>query len=408
MIHLPAHAYLIREGDQPTCGYLIERGSVEVLLERLHGDRILAILGPGEIVGEMALVDQAPRTASIRAREDCHLLPITADSLAKRLAAADPVLRLVLGTIIERFRTTLSGVGGLKASNQPGNKKSLIANAAATAELRLEKELEVALREGQIIVHYQPIVRLFDGRLTGFEALARWAHPTLGLVSPATFIPIAEASGLSATLASIALRQVVQALSGLRERATRCCDRVDNLQIAVNICGYDLMNPDFVSGLGAIAADDCRGAEGITLELTETALVESPGEASEALEEARRLGFKIAVDDFGTGYSSLNYIRTLPVDILKIDKSFVQGTTDSATTRSIVASMVHLGKSLGMTVVGEGIETSAQRTLLQTLGCDSGQGHLFGRPLPLDQTLDLISAWRPASEDTPSICAPSE
>ena len=185
MIHLDANTYLLRAGDPPTCGYLIERGSVDVLLERPDGEHVLAVLGPGEIVGEMALLDQAPRTASVRSREECLLLPITADHIAKRLAVADPVLQLVLGTILDRFRATLDSVAGkapARAAPVAAAKQSIV--AAATAELRLQKELKGAFDEGQILVYYQPIVRLSNGRLKGFEALARWAHTTRGLVPP--------------------------------------------------------------------------------------------------------------------------------------------------------------------------------------------------------------------------------
>ncbi len=407
MIHLDANEYLLREGDRPTCGFLIERGRLEVLLERPDGDRILATLGPGEIVGEMALVDQAPRTASVRACEECLVLPITADHITKRLASSDPILRLVLGTILDRYRATLSEIVGRSGGARPFVKRSLTIDSAALAELRVEKELRFALLDDQIRVYYQPITRLADGRLAGFEALARWMHPTRGLVPPTTFVPIAEASGLSADLAIVCLRQVMRDLVGMRARAAARPDHVDEPQIAVNISGHDLTAPDFIEQLSAIATAGAGHIGNVTLELTETALVHSPSEAAEALATARRLGFKIAVDDFGTGYSSLNYIRTLPVDGLKIDKTFVQGASDCATTRSIVASMLQLAESLGLRVVSEGIETAAQHALLQMLGSEFGQGYLYGRPLPLAQTLDLISAWRATSVDMPATYASS-
>lgn len=407
MIHLDANEYLLREGDLPTCGFLIERGRLEVILERPEGDRILATLGPGEIVGEMALVDQAPRTASVRACEECLVLPITADHITKRLAASDPVLRLVLGTILDRYRATLSEIVGRSSNGPAFVKRSLAIDSAALAELRVEKELQFALLDGQIRVYYQPIVRLADGRLAGFEALARWLHPTRGLVPPTTFVPIAEASGLSAELAIVCLRQVMRDLVGMRARAAARPDHVDEPQIAVNISGHDLTMPNFIEHLSAIATNGTGHTGNVTLELTETALVHSPSEASEALAHARRLGFKIAVDDFGTGYSSLNYIRTLPVDGLKIDKTFVQGASDCATTRSIVASMLQLAESLGLKVVSEGIETAAQHALLQMLGSEFGQGYLYGRPLPFDRTLDVIGAWRATRVDVPAIYAAS-
>ncbi len=408
MIQLAANTYLLRAGDPPTCGYLIEQGSMDVLLEGPDGERVLATLGPGELVGEMALIDQAPRTASVRTREACLLLPITAEHITQRLAVADPILQLVLGTILNRFRVTLDSVAGKHSPQDTpikAEKGSIV--AAATAELRLQKELQAAFEENQIHFYYQPIVRLSDGRLTGFEALARWAHPVRGLVPPTVFIPLAEASGLSGQLATICLTQVAHDLTRLKATAARNPQHVETPRVAVNISGYDLKTYDLVRELGDIATSCGHSAENFTLELTETALVLSPSEAAARLEDLRRLGFKIAVDDFGTGYSSLNYIRTLPVDTLKIDKAFVENIADCGTTRSIVISMLRLAQSLRLTVVGEGIETAEERSLLHGLGCEFGQGYLFGRPLPLGQTLDLMMNWRSSGASLPLICAPA-
>ena len=406
MIHLDADTYLIRAGDPPTCGYLIERGSVEVLLDRPDGEHVVAVLGPGEIVGEMALLDGAPRTASVRSRESCLLLPITAENIAKRLAAADPLLQLVLGTVLDRFRSTLTSVAG----NMPSTTDRRGARApaivvAATAELRLGEELDRALEGDQIVVHYQPIVRLSDNRIAGFEALARWAHPARGLVPPSVFIPLAEAAGLSGRLAHVCLTQVMRDLAKMQAIATHRPEHIDPPHVAVNISGHDLKTCDLVRDLSAVVTASGGSPGWITLELTETALVHSPSEAAAKLEDARRFGFKIAVDDFGTGYSSLNYIRTLPVDVLKIDQAFVQSMPECATTHSIVVSMLQLAKTLKLAVVAEGVETAEQHAMLRKLGCDFGQGYLFGRPLPLDQTLALMNTWRSTAGSAPVICA---
>ena len=404
MIRLAAGTYLLRAGAPATCAYLVEQGSVEVLLEQDGGERLLAVLGPGEIVGEMALIDQAPRSASVRSREECLLLPITAETITKRLASADPLLRLVLGTVLDRFRTTLRGTGQASLLSAARDAERHRIAAAAQAELRLQEELMTALADGQIAVHYQPIVRLATGRLVGFEALARWSHPTRGLVPPAMFVPLAEASGLSGLLAQACVRQVASDLAALQQAAARRPEHIEGLHVAVNISGQDLMTFDLVRTLGAAMADGGQPTAAITLELTETALVHSPAEAAEKLREARRLGFRIAVDDFGTGYSSLNYIRMLPVHTLKIHQAFVQSMEECATTRSIVVSMLRLADSLDVAVVGEGVETPEQQALLQTLGCTFGQGYLFGRPLPLPPTLELMEGWRAPAADA-LICA---
>ena len=392
MIRLEANAYLVREGDPSTSAFLIEQGSVEVILERDDGDHILAVLGTGEMVGEMALVDGALRSASVRTREKSCFRPITSDQFSKRLDVADPVLRLVLGTILGRFRSTLNAIGssGVALHCEPIIEESV--RVAAIAELRLEKELQVALAQDQIVMAYQPIVHLASRRLVGFEALARWQHPSRGLIPPSTFIPMAEASGLSAKMAFVCMRVAARDLKVLQAQAARSPNHVETLKIAVNVSGHDLAVPDFVRDLGAIVAEEGQTPDRFTIELTETALVHTPSAAS-ALTLARSLGFKVAVDDFGTGHASFAYVRTLPVDVLKIDRSFVQDMASCAITYSIVRSMLQLSGSLGLAVVAEGIETAADLEALEGLGCELGQGFLFGRPLQLEKTLDLVAHW---------------
>lgn len=401
MIDLQTGAYLVRQGDAPTGAYLIESGTVEVLTSTDDGERLLAVLGAGEIIGEMALVDRAPRTASVRAREACVLMPIAAESLEKRLAGADPVLRLVLDTILGRYRALL----GVDDAYAMLPRRAGALREQACAELRLEEEFAAAVLAGQIHVYYQPIVSLTDHRLTGFEALARWIHPVRGLIPPSIFVPIAEASGSSTALTHACLSRVIDDLPKLRKRAVGRGGHVDDLHISINISGHDLMVPGFIRAMAARALAAGTAPSSLTLELTETVLVHNPSEAAAALQEARTLGFRVAVDDFGTGYSTLNYIRTLPIDMLKIDRSFVQGMADCATTRSIVASTLMLAASLEISVVGEGIELSDQHALLQMLGCDYGQGYLFGRPMPLAQALQLVETWN-AVVATGPICAP--
>ena len=165
-----------------------------------RGEQLLAVLGPGEIVGEMALVDAAPRSASVRAREASVLLPITTGQIRSRLAGADPVLRLLLDTVLVRFRSTLHQLGGrvLAPREMPDNDA---VKAAALAQLATARELALAIQNGEIVVHYQPIVDLADGRVVALEALTRWQHAVRGLIPPVIFVPVAEANDLSAALA---------------------------------------------------------------------------------------------------------------------------------------------------------------------------------------------------------------
>ena len=241
----------------------------------------------------------------------------------------------------------------------------------AVGRLALGLALPAALREQQLRVVYQPITCVSDERLTGFEALIRWHHPKLGLISPAEFIPAAEETGVIVDLGRWILGQAcIQAAEWNRRRP-------DPLLISVNVSGLQLQ-------LGF--ADEVRrtlqntGVEpaSLTLELTESILVE-PERAGAILMELREIGVGLAIDNFGTGYSSLSYLRQFPATSVKIDRSFVSrldGNGDSGLVRSILA----IGKTLGLTTVAEGVETVEQLEALRELGCDRAQGFLFGRP----------------------------
>jgi EAL domain-containing protein (putative c-di-GMP-specific phosphodiesterase class I) len=301
---------------------------------------------------------------------------------------------MVLGAILERFRTTLDKIDGRPATASTGSfGYDAGVRLAASAELKIERDFQQSLMNGEVLMNYQPMVRLATGRLAGFEALARWLHPERGMVAPSVFIPIAEAGGLSATLASVCMAQVAQDLPKMMRMALANPTNVEPLRVSVNVCGHDLADPDFVPRLSQIAAGASVGEGTITLELTETALVQSLDAAAASLQTARDCGFNVAVDDFGTGYSSLGYLRTMPVDTLKIDRSFIQGMHDTSTSRPLVASMLHMGETLGLSVVAEGIEAKEDARVLREMGCALGQGYFFGRPRSLAETLYLIRDW---------------
>lgn len=385
MIQLEARAYLVKQGDPASSAFLVESGCLEVLLEQPDGEQLIAVLGPGEIVGEMALVDSSPRSASVRARVASTLMPITPGQIDNRLANADPVLRLLLETVLTRFRATLDQVGGRSAHVRARPDTSAI-KCAALAQLAMAREFAQAIDGEEIAVHYQPIVDLADGRIVELEALARWHHLTHGPIPPSMFVPVAEANDLSAALAARVLRIVMRDLPLLTAAAEKSGGPV---RVAINISGQDLGKPGFIEELGALAGPMTSS---VTLELTETALVRSPAAAS-SLAAARALGFRVAVDDFGAGYASYGYVQTLPVDGLKIDRSFVEGMSESFTSRSIIASMVQLSTALNLETVGEGIETDGDLAALRASGCTLGQGYLFSRPVPFIDTLAFFADW---------------
>jgi diguanylate cyclase (GGDEF)-like protein/PAS domain S-box-containing protein len=243
--------------------------------------------------------------------------------------------------------------------------------------LRLEADLRQALAEDSLTVSYQPLFNLSSGRLRGFEALARWHHPLRGDISPVTFIPIAEETGLIIELTDMVLSRACLQLGRwqLRDPSLR------KLKMQVNISSNDLAHSALAERVEHALCAAHLVPRDLTLELTENILMQRVEGVMPTLEALRRIGVGLAIDDFGTGYSSLSYLSTLPIDSLKIDRSFVHGMREGSSNAEIVRAIVSLGASLGKAVVAEGIETQSQFAQLRELGCENGQGFHLSRPL---------------------------
>jgi len=245
----------------------------------------------------------------------------------------------------------------------------------AMAALRIENELRRALERGELRVHYQPIVELSSSKILGVEALVRWEHRERGLVPPSEFIPLAEETGLVVPLGHWVLDEACRALSTLPERIT----------LSVNLSGRQLLQPEFCTELKEMLARCRIDPSRLRLELTESMLIGNGAAAIAALTQLRGTGVRLCIDDFGTGYSSLSYLHELPIDSLKIDRSFVGAMGDDERKIKIVQSILVLGKALGIDVVAEGVETQEQVDVLRRLGCERAQGYFFARPVPLEQ-----------------------
>jgi diguanylate cyclase (GGDEF)-like protein/PAS domain S-box-containing protein len=239
-------------------------------------------------------------------------------------------------------------------------------------ELQLEQALREALRLQQLDVHYQPKFELCSGNIVGLEALVRWHHPELGMVSPALFIPLAEKLGLISALGDQVLQRVCLQLDLWRSNM---------LPVSVNISALQLNDPEFISRLQRILKQANIAPGMIELEITESCLIPNQAEhTQQQLTQLKKLGFKLSIDDFGTGYSSLSYLRRLPIDTLKIDQSFVQDLPDNIGACQIATAIIAMAKALGLNVIAEGIEHQSQLAFLLQAGCDKGQGYLVSRP----------------------------
>ena len=277
--------------------------------------------------------------------------------------------------------------------------------ARARSRLRVETELRQALDNREFRVFYQPIVTLEQGRLLGFEALIRWQHPTRGLLSPEEFLLVAEETGLILPIGWWLLREACGQLKIWRQRHPEA----HSLTVAVNLAHKQFMYAGLPQQVSESLREADLSADGLHLEITETVFLENPKAAENTLRKLKALGIVLHLDDFGTGYSSLNYLSVLPLDTLKIDRSFVRDMQENPKHAAIVRTIVELARDLGMETVAEGVETADQLRILERLGCHYGQGHLFAPaldPARVDKLFDRASLELvPAGEESPEVHA---
>jgi diguanylate cyclase (GGDEF)-like protein len=252
----------------------------------------------------------------------------------------------------------------------------------ATEHLALEHALWQALEREEFVVHYQPLVDLATGRVLGAEALVRWMHPERGMVAPMEFIPIAEATG---QISAIGRAVLIEAC----KQAAAWTAAGHPLRISVNVSAAELHQDDFPEVVGGVLMDAGLAPGRLCLEITESSLMRATAQSSSALDALKRLGVDLAIDDFGTGYSSLSYLHELPVDELKIDRSFISRLDRDARDRHLVEAIIGMARALNLRVVAEGVETEQQLRLLDQLGCHVAQGYLLARPGPAERLLEL-------------------
>lgn len=368
----PAGEIIFKEGDPGDSAYLVEEGCVEVNVSSAQQSRI----GKGELFGEIALIDQKPRTATVRAIERTVLIPIPRQLVKELLEKTDPVVRHLLLTILERYRSTRS---------QPAFDPSIstifrrdTTRGIATQQLRLSHDIAEALREEQFEMFYQPICDLSSGRLAGFEALIRWHHPVDGLISPMDFLWVAEQTGQIREIGLWTLQRACLDWPTLRSRINR-----QKPFVSVNLSPSQLTGDGFVDEVRNIVSRHQMPAPELKLELTETVIINNPELALQLLSKLTESGSTLALDDFGTGHSGLDALHRYPIGTMKIDRAFVSQMLASPQSAKIVRASIELAHSLKMDVVAEGIETEDERLALLELGCDFGQGWLFGKPASL-------------------------
>jgi diguanylate cyclase (GGDEF)-like protein len=263
--------------------------------------------------------------------------------------------------------------------------------ARARERLETESALHRALERHEFRLFYQPIVSIAEARYIGVEALIRWQHPERGLVAPQDFVSLAEETGLIVPLGAWVLTDVCRQYGEWRKDA-----RIDpNVVVAMNLSAKQISHPGIVETVESALARSAIPAANLCLEITESVLLDDTGPALKTLTELKELGVQLSMDDFGTGYSSLGYLKRFPIDSVKVDRSFVDGLGRDAEDSAIVAGVVSLGRALGLTVVGEGVETEGQLAALVELGCDQAQGFFFSPPRPANDIGALLAGGGP-------------
>jgi diguanylate cyclase (GGDEF)-like protein/PAS domain S-box-containing protein len=264
-------------------------------------------------------------------------------------------------------------------------------NVRALERLELENDLRRAIERGELRVHYQPKVLVGTGKIVGTEALVRWEHPERGLLPPVAFIPIAEETDLIVPLGRWVLTEACRQTREWQELYPSDSPWV----VCVNLSGRQLRHPELVKDVGRALQETGLEPENLDLEITESVLIEDQLSNLTTLRELKRLGVKLIIDDFGTDYSSLSYLKRLPADFLKIDRSFIGGLGEDPKDEGIVSAVIDLARVLGLEEIAEGVETTEQAAYLRELGCRFAQGYLFSKPLPAEEIGALLATGFP-------------
>jgi diguanylate cyclase (GGDEF)-like protein/PAS domain S-box-containing protein len=334
---------------------------------RFGGDEFVVLAEALDPADVRELADRILTTLSQPMQVDGHTITVT--------SSVGIVMSDGTATVGELLKS--ADVAMYRAKQTGRNRHELFDNAMerwVSERHATESALRGCLRNDELEVWYQPVIELGPPRLKGFEALVRWNRPGVGRVAPGMFIDVAEEIGMIHDIGAWVLDRAAEQLAVWRRRRP-------DLTMSVNVSGHELVRHDFCAQVARILERHEVDPSGIVLEITESVLLDDADAVLRRLAELRRLGLRFAIDDFGTGYSSLQYLRRLPVDVLKIDRVFVSGAEEGLTDATIVASVADLGHALGLEIVAEGIETNEQLAALHSLGVDSGQGFLLGRPM---------------------------
>lgn len=378
---------IFREGEEGDCAYLIESGRVIVYVEKNGQEIPLKILGKGEIFGEMSMIDNSLRSASCKTKSDVKLIVVTKDQLRDRIRVTDPIVLLLLRAFLDRLRVQNDSIRGRVTSDAPTLTEQLqMEREVAVQRIELENQIATGLENDEFLPYYQPIYDLNKNEICGCEALLRWKSVDGKIISPGEFIDYLEQSSLIIDVGRKIIEKAIRDLKVIQDYATISPD----FFVSINISGRQFSDINFLSHLESVRSKYNVNAHHIKLEVTERIMTEGP-QAIMTLQQCRGLGYRIAIDDFGTGFSSLQYLAAMPLNDLKVDRSFVSEMMKNEKSLSIVRTLLFMAGLLNLNLVAEGIETKEQLRVLMDLGVKMGQGFLFCRPISFNQLMQMLT-----------------
>ena len=372
---------LYRQGDPSDCAWLVERGAIELNSEQGRRTIHHGVLGPGELIGELGMLDGQPRSATATARGDTQLLAIDHDQFLERLEGGDPIVRTLVLSLLRRTRSILAALPAEVTLPAEDLASESHEERAGLDKIRLEARLRDAIDSRTLEVRYQPIHDIVEGAVRGYEALVRWSLPDRGAVSPAEFIKLAEETSLIVPVGEYVLDRVIEVLVALREAGTTPLP-----SIAVNLSARQLVEPGMARQIVARVQRAQLPPGTLKLEVTESRMLDYAPVAA-VMQHCREHGIPFALDDFGTGYSNLTHLHKLDFEFVKVDQAFARHMFDSARAMAIVEAIVAMAHGIGADVVVEGVETHEQLQHLQAMGVRYAQGYLIGQAQPASAVL---------------------
>ncbi|RDH81609.1 MAG: hypothetical protein DIZ80_16185 [endosymbiont of Galathealinum brachiosum] len=427
----PLDSLIFSDGDPADCAYIIEKGMVEVSIIKDEKKLIIALLTDGDLLGEMALIDDHVRNATAIAIEDSQLIVIPREYIKHKIDISDPTVRFFLQVIMERYRDMharmMHVVEGITHHASEDEYQSMFNNTtnivkslmkqyiemqdrimgavntsthsdenhvahpdevmSTVSTLNLEHNLRNAIENNEFELYYQPIIDIKNNHIAGCEALIRWNNPVLGFVSPADFIPKAEECGLIVPLGQWIIEEACEALIRFLKTSG---SKGSFLYVSINLSARQFEHPDLIKDISNVLNNLKIVPANVKFEITETLLMANPDRALEALKNLKQLGVTLAIDDFGTGYSSFSYLHHFPIDTLKIDQTFVGTMCEDKKSFEIVSTLNSLAHNLGMNVIAEGIETADVDNKLRQINSDYAQGYLYSRPVAEAEFIKLL------------------